>query len=94
MTLHDDPTTLTLTILKAITVVFGLLIVYLGAKAYRRSGRKPLLWLTVGMTIMTLGALSEGIAYQGLKWTIEASHVFEGIVTLVAFIVLVWSLYA
>lgn len=80
--------------IKLVTVVLGVLVVYLGWKAYRASGRKPLLWLTVGILIMTLGAVSEGIAFQGLGWSIEQSHIFEAVVTLVAFAVLVYSLYS
>lgn len=94
MTLIEEPTTLALTVLKIITVVLGFVIVYLGAKAYRASRRKPLLWLTVGMGIMTLGAISEGAAYQGLQWTLNNSHLFEAVVTLIAFAVLVYSLYS
>ena len=80
--------------IKLLTVLLGIIVVYLGWKAYRASRRKPLLWLTAGMLIMTLGAISEGAAFQGLGWTIEQSHIFEAIVTLVAFAVLVYSLYA
>jgi hypothetical protein len=80
--------------IKLVTVVLGVVVVYLGWKAYRASRRKPLLWLTVGMLIMTLGAVSEGAATLGLGWTLDQSHIFEGIVTLVAFAVLVYSLYA
>lgn len=94
MTLHDDPTTLALTILKALTVLLGFIIVAMGAKAYRATRRKPLLWLTVGMAIMTLGAIAEGAAFQGLHWSLDDAHVFEGVVTLVAFGFLVYSLYA
>ena len=85
---------LLLSAIKLVTVVLGVVIVYLGAKAYRATRRKPILWLTVGMAIMTLGAISEGLAYQGLDWGLDQSHVFEAIVTLVAFGVLVYSLYA
>lgn len=92
---EDDPTVdLVLTVLKLITVVLGFVIVYLGAKAYRQTRRKPLLWLTVGIAVMTLGAISEGAAYTGLKWTLEQSHLVEAVVTLVAFGVLVYSLYS
>lgn len=79
--------------LKLVTVALGVLVVYLAWKAYRVSRRQPLLWLTVGMLVMTLGAISEGAAFQGLGWTIEQSHIFEAIVTLVAFAILVYSLY-
>lgn len=86
-------TELILSGIKLVTVVLGLTVIYLGWKAYRTGRRKPILWLTVAMVIMTLGAISEGLAYQGLGWTIELSHVFEAIVTLIAFAVLVYSLY-
>jgi hypothetical protein len=86
-------TQIELSALKLVTVLLGFVIIYLGWKAYRTSRRKPLFWLTVGMAIMTLGAISEGAAFQGLQWTIEQSHLFEAVVTLIAFAVLVYSLY-
>lgn len=95
MTLFEGEsiTIIFLSLLKLITVAMGFIIVYLGAKAYRASRRKPILWLTVGMAIMTLGAISEGAAYQGLGWTLGQSHLTEAVVTLVAFGVLIYSLY-
>lgn len=87
-------TEVVLSAIKLVTVILGAVVVYLGLKAYRASGRKPLLWLTIGMLIMTLGAISEGAATLGLGWTLDQSHLFEGIVTLIAFGVLVYSLYA
>lgn len=93
MALDERTTELILVGLKAVTVVLGFIIVYLGAKAYRSTRRKPLLWLTVGMAVMTLGAISEGAAFQGLRWSLGESHLFEAVVTLVAFAVLVYSLY-
>lgn len=93
MTVLDDPVTLMLTVMKAVTVILGCVVIFLGAKAYRASKRKPLLWLTVGMGIMTLGAIVEGLATQG-GLGLDTSHMLEGIVTLVAFGVLVYSLYA
>ena len=87
-------TELILSGIKLVTVVLGVLVVYLGWKAYRTSHRKPLLWLTIGMLVMTLGAISEGAATLGLGWTLDQSHLFEAIVTLIAFAILVYSLYA
>ena len=87
-----DPTLL-LSALKAVTVGLGVVILYVGGKAWRNTRRKPLLYLTVGMAVMTLGAVSEGIAQLGLGWSLDLSHVFEAVVTLVAFAILVYSLY-
>lgn len=80
--------------IKGLTVLLGVIVVWLGFKAYRSSRRKPLLYLTLGMLVMTLGAVSEGAAYQGLNWSLGESHIFEAVVTLVAFAILVYSLYA
>ena len=91
--LSETSTVLALSGLKLVTVALGLVIVYLGWKAYRATRRRPLLWLTVGMAVMTLGAVAEGAAYQGLGWGLDAAHLFEAVVTLAAFGFLVYSLY-
>jgi hypothetical protein len=88
-----DTAVLILSVVKLITVALGFVVVYLGAKAYRATRRKPLLYLTLGIGIMTLGAISEGLAFQGLGWSLEQSHIVEAVVTLIAFAVLVYSLY-
>ncbi|HLE48291.1 MAG TPA: hypothetical protein VI818_08345 [Candidatus Thermoplasmatota archaeon] len=85
---------LILVLLKFFTILMGFYIVLLGYKAYRKQPHGNLLWLTVGMGILTLGAISEGLAYQGLGWTLDSSHVFEAVVTLMGFGVLVYSLFA
>lgn len=94
MALEGNTATLAaLSAIKLLTVALGFLIVYLGFKAYRASKRRSILWLFVGMGIMTLGAISEAAAFQGLGWSLDASHIFEAVVTLLAFGVLVYSLY-
>lgn len=88
-----NATFLSLSAIKTVTVLLGLVVIYLGAKAWRASGRRPLFWLTAGMALMTLGAVAEGIAFQGLGLDLDASHIIEGFFTLAAFAVLVYSLY-
>lgn len=94
MSFHNEPVTLTLSLMKLATVALGALIIYLGTRAYRSSRRKPILWLTIGMGIMTLGAVAEGLAIQGLGLTLDQAHMIEAVVTLGAFGALVYSLYA
>ena len=90
----DDPyTVIALSVIKLITIVLGFVIVYLGTKAYRNTRRKPLLWLTIGMAIMTLGAITEGAVSQGIG-RLDLAHLLEAVITLVAFGVLVYSLYS
>lgn len=83
-----------LAVIKLATVIAGFFIVWLGARAYRNERNPTVLWLTIGMAVLTLGAISEGAAFQGLGWTIGQSHIFEAVVTLFGFGVLVYSLYA
>lgn len=94
MTLDYDSTILILSGIKFVTVILGAIIIFLGVRAYRATRRRHMLWLTVGMAALTAGAISEGLAFQGLHWTLEQSHVFEAIVQLVAFGILIYSLFA
>lgn len=87
-------TILVLSVLKTITVFLGFVIVYRGWKAYRLRRDRPMFWLTAGIAVLTLGAISEGVAFQGLKWTLDESHVFEAFVTVAGFGILVYSLHA
>lgn len=87
-------TILVLSVVKTITVLLGFVIMYLGWKAYSKTRATHLFWLVMGMGLMTLGAISEGVAFQGLGWTLDQSHVLEAVVTLGGFGVLVYSLYA
>lgn len=83
-----------LVVLKLFTVAAGFFIVYLGWAAYRRNRQRPVFWLTLGMAVLTIGAVSQGAAYQGLNWSVDQSHVFEAVVTLLGFGILVYSLYS
>ena len=83
-----------LVMMKIVTALMGFYIVYLGLKAYGKYPSRTTLWLTAGIAILTVGAMSEGLALQGLGWTQDQSHVFEGIVTMIGFAILVYSLFA
>lgn len=82
-----------LVVLKLITVFAGFYIVYLGLRAYSKLRQKHILYLTLGMGVLTLGAISEGLA-QALGWDLNPSHIFEAVVTLAGFLILVYSLIA
>lgn len=83
-----------LSVVKTVTVLLGFVVLYLGWKAYHKTRATHLFWLVMGMGLMTLGAISEGIAFQGFGWSLDQSHVLESVVTLAGFAVLVYSLYA
>ena len=80
--------------IKLLTVFAGFYIVYLGFRAYQKTKQRHILYLTLGMLVLTVGAISEGLALQGLGWSLNNSHIFEAIFTFVGFLVLVYSLIA
>lgn len=83
-----------LILIKLFTVAAGFYIVYLGWRAWLSGRQKTVLWLTIGMAVLTVGAITEGAAYQGLRWDPDEAHIFEGLVTLLGFLTLVYSLHA
>lgn len=85
-------TELMLVILKFMTVVLGMYIVFLGFRAYQKQPSRSLFWMTLGMVTLTAGAISEGFAQLGFGWSLDSSHIFEALVTLAGFAVLVYSL--
>lgn len=87
-------TILILSALKLVTVLLGFVIVALAWRAFRSTGRKPFMWLAIGLGLMTIGAIAEGAAFQGLDLSLDESHVIEAVFTLAAFGVLVYSLFA
>lgn len=90
--LNQDQIDTLLAAVKLLTVLAGAYIVFKGIRAYRKMPEPHLLWLVLGMLVLTIGAVSEGLALQGLGWSTNQSHVFEALVTLAGFMILVYSL--
>lgn len=82
-----------LSILRAATALLGTLIVAYGARAYLRSRGAAMLWFTIGVAVVTLGFLLEGILFELFGWTLEGASAIEASITFVAFLLLVASLF-
>ncbi len=82
-----------LTVIKVFTIAAGLFIVYVAFRSYQRRPQRTMFWMMLGILFLTLGAVTEGLAVQGLNWAANESHLFEAVVTLVGFAVLLYSLY-
>lgn len=78
---------------KAASLFFGGLITYLSAKAYGRTGTRPLKYLSVGFGIVTVGAATAGTLDMFLSAALETSLLVESAVTAVGFAVITYSLY-
>jgi heme A synthase len=85
---------LVLTVLKTLTVLLGLAFLYYTGRAYKRRKSREFALLFVAIALLTVAAISEGLAFQGLKLSLDDAHVIEGIFTLAGFAVLVYSVVA
>lgn len=82
-----------LVVLKAGSVLMGLVLVGLAIRAYRKVRQQSFAWFAAALAVLTAGAFSEAVAYQGLCWPLWRSHIFEAVVTLVGFLLIVRALY-
>lgn len=79
---------------KTITLLLGALITYFAYSAYRRTDARALGALSVGFGIVTIGALSAGVVDQVLGGPQRNALLVESILTMVGFVVILYSLYA
>lgn len=86
--------TTTLLLLRAATVFLGGVFVAYATQAYRKHRSSALAVLAVAIGLMALGAAIELVAYLWLGAGLGAAEVLEASVTLLAFVVLLWSIRA
>lgn len=94
MSPHEVTATTLIIAFKTITLVLGLLITYLAYKAYRRTGFRPLGFLSLGFAIVTLGTLLAGVADQLLRADFLVGLLIESALIAVGFLVIIYSLYS
>lgn len=83
-----------LIIMKVVTIALGGVFLWYAGRAYLKTRSRQMMVLLLAVALLTVSSVSEGIAYQGGSGLpLEISHVLEGAVTLVAFAVLVASLF-
>jgi hypothetical protein len=81
------------TVPKVIALVLGIYIVYLAYKGHRRNRSKPLLWVSIGFALITMGAVSEGLLYLfGFAPLIIATGTGTS-VTAVGFLAIIYSIH-
>lgn len=78
--------------IKLVSLALGAFVMTLAARALRAK-RTPHLWLLVaGFALLSMGVITEAVAYQGAGLDLGLAHVLEAIVTLLGFASLVASL--
>lgn len=84
---------LALSALRTMSAGLGAIMVGFGLRAYLRTRRPMLLWFTGGIAVATFGFLLEGALFQWMGWPLVAAAALESSLTLVAFAMLVGSLF-
>lgn len=84
---------LILSALRAMSAGLGAIMVGFGLRAYLRTRRPTLLWFTCGIAVATFGFLAEGALFQWAGWPLLQAAALESSLTLLAFAMLVGSLF-
>ena len=77
-----------------ITLVCGGLVTALAARAYRRTGSRPLGALALGLALVTVGALIAGALHQFLGVDFRTGISVQSTFTAFGFAIMAYSLYA
>jgi len=85
---------LALGLIRGATALLGAVIVAFALKAYWRARRRGLLYFTLGVGTVTVGFAIEGVAFELLGLPLATVSAIEAVFTLVAFGLLVFSLFA
>lgn len=78
---------------KTVTLLFGGTITYLSLRAYRRTGSPALRALTIGIGLVTTGAILGGLLHQVIGLSLRLSITIQSVFTAFGFSVLLYSLY-
>lgn len=79
---------------ETVTLVCGGLVTWMAYRAYVRTGSAALRALTVGLVLVTIGALLAGALHQIVGVSLETGVAVQSTFTATGFAVLAYSLYA
>jgi hypothetical protein len=80
--------------MRLIALFLGAFIVYLAYRGYKRNVSKPLLYVALGFACITAGTLLEGLMFVILGSDILAAITTEGVLTVIGFVAIIYSIYA
>lgn len=82
-----------LRVLKLIIVLLGSVLVYLGAKGYRRNRRNEMIFLTVGFALITTGSVAAGVLFEFLGFQLVDVEIVESAMVILGFASLIYSIF-
>ncbi|MGD0688733.1 MAG: hypothetical protein ABSA50_03090 [Candidatus Bathyarchaeia archaeon] len=80
--------------MRLVALFLGAFIVYLAYRGYKRNASKPLLYVALGFALITAGTLLEGLMFVILGSDILAAIAIEGVLTVMGFVAIIYSIYA
>lgn len=83
-----------LTVIKLVLVGAAAVFLYFALRAYIRYKSPRMLALIGAVTLMTIGAVAEGIALQTDALNLDYAHLAESLFFVVGFLLLLYSLFA
>ncbi len=84
---------LVLRIVKILLVLMGAVVVWLSGKAWRRNKSSAMFFLALGFALITAGAVAAGVLFEFLGYGLQEVSITEGIVQLVGFGLIIYSIY-
>lgn len=74
-------------------VAAGLALAYLSFRAYRKSsGTGPLLALSAAFTLITVGAVIEGVLFEFVGYSLTQVHAIESAVTAIGLAIVLYAI--
>jgi len=73
------------------SLVLGAAIVVLAYKGYRRSNSKSMIFLAIGLTLVTVGAFVEGVLFEFFSFDINLIHAIESTINVLGFLTILYS---
>lgn len=82
-----------LVIAKLVTMGLGLLIAYKAYRGYRVYGSEPMLYVAIGFSFISIGAIVEGLLFDVLGVSIFVAGTIQTSIVAVGMLFVLYSLY-
>lgn len=82
-----------LVVAKVITMTLGFLIAHKAYRGYRRYGSEPMLYVAIGFTFISFGAVIEGLLFDVVGFSIFLAGTVQTSIVAIGMLFVLYSLY-